>query len=68
MYLAHQIYVLIKTTYEPLRTYIENCTIYAMLPTRVWIKGFSRSLPASRFHSSELLQSNFISGQPIKLS
>lgn len=38
MYWAHQIYVLIKTTYEPLRTYIENCKIYAMLPKRVWIR------------------------------
>ena len=38
MYWAHQIYVLIKTTYEPLRTYIENCKIYAMLPKRVRIR------------------------------
>ena len=68
-YWAHQISALIKTTYEPLRTYTENYEIYAMLPKGYGLdRGLQRSLPASRFHNPELLQSDFITGQPIKLS
>lgn len=43
-----------KTTYEPLRTYSENCDVYAMLPKGFGVdRGFQRSLPASQCHSSE---------------
>lgn len=44
-YWAHQISALIKTTYEPLRTYTENYEIYAMLPKGYGLdRGFQRSL------------------------